>query len=88
VNRHCYLEIMGRLCEALRLERSKLWPDARILHYDNAPAYDMPSVWEVLTKTLITKLDHPIYSLVTHWTFKLIHIGNQWVASSMVCSPS
>jgi hypothetical protein len=40
VNRHCYLEIMARLREAVRRRRPELWPDAWILHHDNAAALD------------------------------------------------
>jgi len=77
VNWHCYLEILGTICEDLCQERHKLWPDAWILIQDNVPSNDMLIVWEFLVKTFMTKLDHPLYSLVTHLTFKLLHIGSQ-----------
>jgi hypothetical protein len=44
VNQHCYLEILERLREAVRRIRSELWPDAWILHHDNAPAHDALAV--------------------------------------------
>jgi len=77
VNWHCYLETVGTILEALHQERHKLWPDACIMHQGNVPANDMLNVWEFLAKTFITKLDHPLYSLVTHLTFELLHIGSQ-----------
>jgi len=77
VNWHCYLQILGTILEALCQERHKLWPDACILHQDNVAANDMLNVWEFLAKTFMTKLDHVLYSLVTHMTFKLLHIGSQ-----------
>jgi hypothetical protein len=61
VNQHCYLEILARLCEAFCRRRPKLWPDAWILHHDNALAYDTLAVHEFLAKKLIMKLDHPPY---------------------------
>jgi histone-lysine N-methyltransferase SETMAR len=62
VNQHCYLEILARLREAVRRRRLELWPDAWILHHDNAPAYDALAVREFLAKKSIMKLDHPLYS--------------------------
>jgi hypothetical protein len=38
------------------------WPDAWILHHDNALAHDALTVWEFLAKKSIMKLDHPPYS--------------------------
>jgi hypothetical protein len=46
VNQHCYLEILTRLREAVRRRRPELWPDACILHHDNAPAHDALAVRE------------------------------------------
>jgi hypothetical protein len=46
-NQHCYLEILARLREAVRRRRPELWPDAWILHYDNALAHDALAVREV-----------------------------------------
>jgi hypothetical protein len=48
VNQHCYLEILAGLREAVRGRRPKLWPDAWILHHDNAPAHDALTVLEFL----------------------------------------
>jgi histone-lysine N-methyltransferase SETMAR len=61
-NQHCYLEILARLSEAVCQRRLEIWPDAWILHHDNAPAYDALAVWEFLAKKSILKLDHPPYS--------------------------
>jgi len=63
VNWYCCLEILGTIHETLHQERHKLWPGACILHQDNVPANDMLNIWEVLAKTFMTKLDHPLYSL-------------------------
>jgi transposase len=62
VNQHCYLEILARLREAVGRRRPELWPDAWILHHNNALAHDALAVREFLAKKLIMKLDHPPYS--------------------------
>jgi hypothetical protein len=62
VYQHCYLEILARLREAVRRRRPELWPDAWMLHYDNALTHDTLAVREFLAKKLIMKLDHPPYS--------------------------
>jgi hypothetical protein len=62
VNQHCYLEILARLREAVRQRRPELWPDAWILHHDNALSHDVLAVWEFLAKKSIMKSDHPPYS--------------------------
>jgi hypothetical protein len=59
MNQHCYLEILARFREAVRRRRPELWPDAWILHHDNALAHDMLAVREFLAKKSIMKLDHP-----------------------------
>jgi hypothetical protein len=46
VNQHCYLEILARLHKAVHWRRPELWPDAWILHHDNAPAHDALTVWD------------------------------------------
>jgi hypothetical protein len=61
VNQHYYLEILTRLREAVHQRRPELWPDAWILHHDNAPAHDVLTVQEFLAKKSIMKLDHPPY---------------------------
>jgi transposase len=53
------LEILARLREAVRRRRPELWPDAWILHHDNALAHDALAVREFLAKKSIMKLDHP-----------------------------
>jgi hypothetical protein len=62
VNQHRYLEILARLCEAVSRRRLELWPDAWILHHDNALAHDALALREFLAKKSIMKLDHPSYS--------------------------
>jgi hypothetical protein len=70
VNQHCYLEILARLREAVHQRRPELWPDAWILHHDNALAHDALTVWEFLAKKFIMKLDHPPYlALCDFWLF-------------------
>jgi hypothetical protein len=49
----CYLEILAMLREAVRRRRPELWPDAWILHHDNAPAHDVLAVREFLAKKSI-----------------------------------
>jgi hypothetical protein len=34
VNQHRYLEILAKLCKAVRRRSPELWPDAWILHHD------------------------------------------------------
>jgi histone-lysine N-methyltransferase SETMAR len=62
VNQHFYLEILARLREAGRRRRPELWPDAWILHHDNAPAHDAIAIREFLAKKSTLKLDYPPYS--------------------------
>jgi hypothetical protein len=67
------LEILARLREAVHRRRPELWPDAWILHHDNAPAHDALTLQEFLVKKSILKLDHPPYSpglaLCDFWLF-------------------
>jgi histone-lysine N-methyltransferase SETMAR len=73
VNQHCYLQILGRLREAICWRRPELWPDAWILHHNNNLAHDAFTVLEFLAKKSIMKLDHPPYSpdlaLCNFWLF-------------------
>jgi hypothetical protein len=62
VNQRCYLEIMARLREAVRRRRPEFWPDAWILHHDNALAHDALAVREFSAKKSIMKMDHKPYS--------------------------
>jgi hypothetical protein len=39
-----YVEILKRLREYVRRNRPELWPNDRILHHNNAPAYKVLSV--------------------------------------------
>jgi hypothetical protein len=56
------VEILARLREAICRRRPELWPDAWILHHDDAPAYDALAIREFLAKKSILKLDHALYS--------------------------
>jgi hypothetical protein len=49
VNQHYYFEVVCRI-------RPELWPDAWILHHDNAPAHDALAVWEFLAKKIHNKI--------------------------------
>jgi hypothetical protein len=66
VNQNCYLEILERLREAVRRRRPELWPDAWILHHDNALAHDTLAVREFLAKKSIMKLDLTIFARFGH----------------------
>jgi hypothetical protein len=44
VNPAYYVEVLKRLREAVRRNRSELWPNDWILHHDNAPAHKAVSV--------------------------------------------
>jgi hypothetical protein len=59
VNQHCYLEILVSLCEDVRQRRPEHWPDAWILHHDNALAHDALAVREFLAKKSKMKLGQP-----------------------------
>jgi hypothetical protein len=56
VNQNCYLKILAILYEAVRRRIPELWPDAWILHHDNALAHDVLTVWEFLAQ----KIDNEI----------------------------
>jgi transposase len=53
---------ISKVREAVRRRRPELWPDACILHHDNALAHDALAVREFLAKKSIMKVDHPPYS--------------------------
>jgi hypothetical protein len=42
-NKDYYAEIMKWLSEAVRGKRPELWPNDRIIHYDNSPAHKVLS---------------------------------------------
>jgi hypothetical protein len=50
VNQHSYLEILARLRVAVRRRRPELWPNAWILHHDNAPDHVALAVREFWPK--------------------------------------
>jgi hypothetical protein len=62
INRACYMKIVKRLREAVRRKRPELWPNAWILHHDNAPAHKALSVKQFLAKKSITEMEHSLYS--------------------------
>jgi hypothetical protein len=41
VTRHCCLKLLARLSELFHRRNPELWPDALILHHDNASGFDM-----------------------------------------------
>jgi hypothetical protein len=52
------------------MRRPELWPDAWILHHDNAPAHNALTVREFLAKKSIMKLDHsPDLAPCDFWLF-------------------
>jgi hypothetical protein len=55
---------IGWLREAVRQRRRELWPDAWILHHDNALAHDALAVKTFLAKKSIMKWEYPPYSSV------------------------
>jgi hypothetical protein len=63
VNRAFYVEILKRLCEAVRRKRPGFWPNDWILRYDNALVHKELSVKNLLTEKSITEMEHPPYSL-------------------------
>jgi hypothetical protein len=58
-NQAYYVEIMKRLCEAVRGKRSELWPNDCILHHDNASAHKELSVKMFLAQKSITGTERP-----------------------------
>jgi hypothetical protein len=51
----------GNTGKAVHRRRPELWPEAWILHHNNAPAHDALNV-QFLAKKSIMKLDNPPYS--------------------------
>lgn len=51
-----------RLHEAVHWRRLEVWPNVWVLHHNNATAHDAIGIQELLSKNLILKLDHPLYS--------------------------
>ena len=63
VNKDCYLEVMGRLREAIRQKHTELWKNQLwILHHDNAPAHTSMLVREFLAKNKTVIMPQPPYS--------------------------
>jgi hypothetical protein len=57
VSLHCYLEILAKLREDVSRRRLELWPDAWILHHDNALAHDVLAVREFLAKNIDNEIE-------------------------------
>ena len=63
VNKGYYLEVMSRLCEAIREKRTELWKNQSwILHYDNASDDTLMLVREFLAKNKTVIMPQPLYS--------------------------
>ena len=63
VNKEYYLEVMQRLCEAVRKKRPDAWRENRwMLQYDNAPSHSSFLVRDFLAKHAMTVLPQPPYS--------------------------
>jgi histone-lysine N-methyltransferase SETMAR len=63
VNKHCYKQILCRLCNSVCLKCPELWRRKYwLLLHDNAPADHSVLVQEELEKQQITVLPHPPYS--------------------------
>ena len=63
VNQQFYLEVLKRLCGAVRRKRPKLWWSGEwLLHHDNAPAHKALSVRQFLTKHGMTTASQPPHS--------------------------
>ena len=50
VFQNCYLEVLGRDCEAVYQNGSEFWPDAWILHHCIASTHNMLTVWDLKAK--------------------------------------
>jgi hypothetical protein len=63
VNQHYYKEVLLRLREKVRRQRSQLFQSGRwLLHHDNAPAHTALSIQEFLAEKKIPVVPHPPYS--------------------------
>jgi len=62
VNQQFYLEVLKRLCDAVRRKLPKLWWSGEwLLHHDNFPAHTALSVRQFLMKNGMTTALHPSY---------------------------
>jgi hypothetical protein len=63
VNQHYYKEVLLRLWEKVRRQRSQVFQSGRwLLHHDNAPARTALSIQEFLAEKKIPVVPHPPYS--------------------------
>ncbi|GFX94408.1 maestro heat-like repeat-containing protein family member 1 [Trichonephila clavipes] len=63
INKEYYVEVLKRLCNAIRRKRPQLWESGDwLLHHDNAPAHTLNLVQQYLSKHSIAQLRQPPYS--------------------------
>ncbi|GFX65392.1 QLQ domain-containing protein [Trichonephila clavipes] len=62
VNQHNYIEVLKRLCEKIRKERTEFESDGWLLHQDNAPAHTGLFVKQFLANKNITIIENAPYS--------------------------
>jgi histone-lysine N-methyltransferase SETMAR len=63
VNQHYYKEVLLRLREKVRRQRSQLFQSGRwLLRHDNAPVHTAHSIQEFLAEKKISVVPHPPYS--------------------------
>ena len=63
VNQVYYKNVLTTLREHVRRRRPDMWKNASwILHHDNAPAHNAPSLKSYLAKNNIPVMEHPPYS--------------------------
>ena len=66
VNKEYYIEVMSRLCEAIRPKRTKLLKNQSwILHHDNASSHKSMLVHEFLAKNKTVIMPQPLWPLLT-----------------------
>jgi hypothetical protein len=70
VNKTCYKEIFGHLCNLIRLKRPEFWltNNWQLLH-DNAPTRYFVFVLEVFARQQVTVLSHPPHLISHHAIF-------------------
>ena len=64
INKEYYVEVLKRLCDAVRRKRTRFWSrDDWLIHRDNAPTHSSNLVLQFLVKHKIVQLCQPPYSL-------------------------
>ena len=62
MNKEMYIDILGRLKDAIRRKRPEKWRTSSwFLLHDNAPAHRSVLVKDFLAKNNVTTLNHPPY---------------------------